>query len=148
MTRAVAAPNCRSARSQNARRIGQSVRMGEVSVRVSLVISEPWELASEGADSHRLARLAATDDGDGDGHRALVELVEPVVWRGRTFRYLVVKRRDGTSIASDLTAGASIECSFIGQPDDRAHGADPLDMTWWRGGLAGRVSVRSDTRRR
>jgi hypothetical protein len=114
---------------------------------VSLVISEPWELASEAANPSRSGRLEATAV-DGEGERALVQLVEPIAWRGRSFRYLVVKRRDGTSIVSELERGASIECTFIAQPDDQAIGADPLDTSWWRGGLAGRTSLRSEAGRK
>jgi hypothetical protein len=108
---------------------------------VFVVISEPFELAQAKSDSPRRAVVDAVSSDDREVESALLRMDEPVEWHGTTFRYLVVNRRDGTSIAADLAGGGSIECSFIGQPDERAAGSNPCDTSWWRGGLAGRATL-------
>jgi hypothetical protein len=112
------------------------------SLSISLVISEPWELAPETSSSWPIAQIRTDSAADqGEGERALVEMAEPIAYRGKSFRFLVVRRRDGSSVIADLSRGASIECTFIGQPDDHVDQPDPLDTNRWRGGLAGRATL-------
>ena len=113
-------------------------------VAISLVISEPWELARTTTDPPRHAVVERVSTGVSEVESGLVQVADPIEWRDGSFRYLVVVRRDGTTIAADLSSGVSIECSFIGQPDERATGSAPLDTSWWRGGLAGTATLIPD----
>jgi len=118
-----------------------------VDLRVALVVADPWELSRDPGTPPRFARVAAAsaDPGPtGAAERLLLELEEPIEWRGTSFRFVVVQRRGGTQPMDDLVAGRSVECNFIGQPDERVRGGDPLDTSSWRGGLAGSATVRAD----
>jgi hypothetical protein len=111
--------------------------------QVVLIVSDPWDLASPDGSvrfASDIARALTYADG-AEEERLLLSLEAPIEWREGTFRFLVARGRGGRGIAEDLVAGRSAECTFIGQPAERAGGVEPCDMSWWRGGLAGAATL-------
>jgi hypothetical protein len=114
-------------------------------VSVVVDIAEPWELAHAGGEVRRRAWVEAIAPLDRKISKALIRLTQPLEWRGSTFQYLVVTSRNRGAIETDLAGDVPVECSFVGQPDERATGADRFDTSWWRGGLAGTATLRAES---
>jgi hypothetical protein len=111
--------------------------------RVTLIVSDPWEVARpDGTVSWatRVVKMSRYDEG-ADQEVVLLELNGPMEWRGERYRFVVARERHGHGFVTDLIRGDPIECRFIGQPDGRAQSDEALDTSWWRGGLAGRGTI-------
>jgi hypothetical protein len=110
---------------------------------IDLVVNEPWDLtAADGSVRFQATVAKALTYGEGaDEERLLVELIDPVNWHGRTFRFFVARHRHGHGLVDDVSRGRAVECSLIAVPDDQANSADPFDTSQWRGGLSARATI-------
>jgi len=99
--------------------------------RVSVQISEPWDLGERLAWRELTGEIAVVDASE---NAVLIELDVSVSDGKDFFLNLVASpRHEGKRIA-DLSVEDSIICSFTGLTDERAQSKDPLDISWWRGG--------------
>ena len=113
----------------------------ETSSSIRVLIHEPWELAPNPGDDRRSAQLKyERSRDDAEGLSMLIELDAPVEWRGRQYWFLVAQIRSSSKATNEFAA-AQVECTFIGEPPERVNAEDRLDVSWWRGGLAGRATV-------
>ncbi len=106
--------------------------------RVQLVASDPWDfVAADGSVRFDATVIRAATFRQGADEEGLVlALSEPVVWHGQNIAFFVAHERHGHGMIDDLSMRQPIECALIAVTEERAFGSEPLDTTWWRGGLA------------
>lgn len=67
---------------------------------------------------------------------ALIRFLEPIDVNGLLVEYAVIQvRLEGASL-DNLEIGESFLCNLTAQLKEKAISADPLDLSWWRGGNA------------
>ena len=105
---------------------------------VDVVVSDPWDLTSPEGSVRFPARVmkAATHALGASEERLLLRFREAVKWHGGSYRFFVARHRRGLGLEDDLLAGRPVECSLVAVSEEHAASTDPLDTTWWRGGLA------------
>jgi hypothetical protein len=104
-------------------------------MRVSLTISEPWEIGEAMNWRPMTGELLRTEIIDGRA-TALLQLDEPIVFEGNSWPYLVaVPRHTGHSLA-EIHDGKSVSISMTAITAQQATSVKPCDLSRWRGGLA------------
>jgi len=102
--------------------------------RVSISVSEPWDLAQ--ALKWRALRGEVVQTVDDDlGGWALIRLDDPVKHRGSVCRYFLASPRLDTKAIFELLAGDDVFCAFRGVSDQLAESGHPLDTSRPSGGL-------------
>jgi hypothetical protein len=97
---------------------------------VSIVVSDPWELADEAGADPLTARVVRFDD-----EALLLRLDSPTDLRGELREFFVAQpRHEGFSI-QDLFQGRELHCNLTAISNEQAHAPDPFDLGGWRGGL-------------
>ena len=100
---------------------------------VEIIMSEPFELGSK--------PITATVVTSGVAHDApgvlsvLLRLAEPITYRGVQWEYLVARPRRAAKDLHEVATGSTVDSNMTGVAVDRASSPDPLDLSWWRGGL-------------
>ena len=105
---------------------------------VKITVSEPWEFGTMhgtgpfagqilfvGSDPNRSEKRAA----------ALVRLDKPLFFEGVICEFFVAQPRLKDQSIETITTGASVECGLTCISTERARSANPLDLSWWRGGV-------------
>lgn len=111
---------------------------------VLVVVSDPWEMVDE-AKSNRLEGTIATAQPFSEmveRESILVDLTAPVVSRSTTYRSLLLEARHGEGLVDLLSERDDVQCNFVGITERQRNRPDVLDMTAWRGGLAGIAALR------
>jgi hypothetical protein len=104
-------------------------------MRVSISISDPWDLGEENGWKPLPGLMLQLVDDDRGG-RALILLDQEVTYRGTRWRYLVARvRHQGDRIAA-LRGGETVLSSMIGISEEQANTSPAPDMDLWRGGLS------------
>lgn len=113
--------------------------------RVQLVASDPWDfVAADGSTRFEAILLgAATYRNGADEERLVLQLLAPVSWHDLMIEFFVARERHGHGIADELLLGQPMECALVAVDRQRAHGFDPFDTSWWRGGLGVNATVRA-----
>lgn len=116
-----------------------------VGQRVQLVASDPYDfVAADGSVRFDATVLRAATHRDGADEEGLVlQLLAAVDWHDQTIEYFVARERHGYGMVDDLSLGEPIECAMVAVDPERAHGPDPFDTSWWRGGLAVNATLRA-----
>ena len=106
-------------------------------------VSDPWELAAQPGVPGRRARVVQERCGasGADDDALLLELENPIRFRGLEYQMVVATARRAESLIDSLRGGRSCEASLCGLPPANPPD-DPLTVDWWRGGLAMNVVVR------
>jgi len=104
-------------------------------MRISIAVSEPWELG-EALKWQPLPGELLQVVNDEHGGRALIKLDSPINYRGSVWRFVVAApRHQGNEIAA-LHSAKKVVGAFTGISDQQAESSSPLDTSNWRGGLA------------
>jgi len=104
-------------------------------IRISISISEPWELGEALKWQPLRGELLQTVN-DEHGGMALIKLDNAINYQGSNWRYVVaVPRHHGSEIAG-LHSGRKVLSAFSGISDQQAESSSPLSTSKWRGGLA------------
>jgi hypothetical protein len=113
--------------------------------RVQLVTSDPWDFVAADGSVRFDAKVtrAATHSAGADEERLVLQLLDVVVWQGKTIEFFVARERHGHGIVDDLSLRQPIECALVAVDRERAYGSDPFDTSWWRGGLAVNATLRA-----
>jgi hypothetical protein len=104
-----------------------------------MLISEPFEFG--------VGPLEATVVTSGVAANApgvlsvLLHLRSPIHLRGNSCEYLVARPRMASKDLSEVATNASVESSIVGIPTERVTTSDPLNLSWWRGGIALRGTI-------
>lgn len=110
--------------------------------RVTLVISDPWELAgSDGKnDLVGLVEQAVPAPDAPDRDTVALRLVRSITYKDVEYDRIVVQARTDEPIIEPLADGRAVEVSVYGVPvDDCLSSIDP--QKWWRGGLGATASA-------
>jgi hypothetical protein len=112
-----------------------------VGAKVAILVSDPWDFVTEHGTGPFRATVLQLSDSD-PGGSILVQLQNPLVYKGIRCEYIIVSPRyDGEDILS-LASGKFLCCSLTQLPADRVDSADPFDLSWWRGGIGLLGSIR------
>jgi hypothetical protein len=104
-------------------------------MRVSVTISEPWELG-EAVQWRSLAGELQRLIDDAQGGRVLIKLDHSIRYRGSEWHYVVgTPRHSGDRLAA-LQAGQKVLSALTGITVQQAVSDNPFDTSGWRGGLA------------
>ena len=106
-------------------------------ILVWVTISEPWD--TEIPDCQLKAELQVFAD---DGY--LIELEAPFDFKKNKIEWLVAKPRHAGKNLSNIKGGELISVNMTAVKDEVTDSANPLDLSWWRGGNAfiGEVKIR------
>jgi hypothetical protein len=111
---------------------------------VEITISDPWEFVTEhGSGPFAATVQAVAQEGSGPSRDLLLlRLATPIHHEGTICEYFVAGERSDRDRWADLLRGKSINCTFTRVPPEQARKGNPVDLTWWRGGVALLGSVR------
>lgn len=108
-------------------------------MKVKILVSEPFELGGRALDAKVVVSGFAKD---APGMLSvLLRLHESIQVAGKTWEYLVARPTNASRDLSEIAVDAEVDCAITGVPPLRVSGSDPLDLSWWRGGLALRGSL-------
>lgn len=99
-------------------------------------LSDPWDLG-ESFGWQPLAASVVAAKADDEGGALLVRLKSPFIYKDVRCEYFVAVPRHQNASVEDLALGRPILCAITCVPEDRLRAEDPLDLNWWRGGVAG-----------
>lgn len=103
-----------------------------MNMRISITISDPWELGEATKWQPLCGNLLQTRD---EG-RGLIKLDDAVSYGGSIWHFAIASpRRRGDEVGA-LQTGKKVAATFIGISDEQAGSADAFDTHDWRGGLA------------
>ncbi len=110
---------------------------------IEIPISEPWDLGEHLSWQALRGRIEAIGEPNPDEHYLtegpvlLVRLEEPFVYRNQTCEWFVGTPRYGDDdVSTPVQSVHDRVFSFVRIPKERALSNDPLDITWWRGGVS------------
>ena len=104
-------------------------------MRISVTISEPWELG-EAIHWRALGGELTRAVEDEHGGRVLIKLDSPIKYRGLEWQYIVgAPRHRGDRVAA-LQTGELVMTALTAITAQQAMSDNPFDTTSWRGGLA------------
>lgn len=104
-------------------------------LRVSIVLSDPWELGEALNWEPLKGELLRMEAGE-HGGRALIKLEKIITYRKSNCRFVVASpRHEGKKITS-LQRRESVSCAFTGISDSQAALDGVPDTLGWRGGIA------------
>jgi hypothetical protein len=104
-------------------------------MRVTVTISEPWELGEAMQWCSLPGELQRVVD-DGPGGRVLIKLDDPIKYRGLEWHYVVGAPRHAGDRVASLQAGQKVLSALTGITGQQAMSDSPFDTSNWRGGLA------------
>lgn len=101
---------------------------------VEILVSEPFELGVRPIEATVVTSGVAAD---APGILSvLVRLRDPIQFRGVSWEYLVARPTKASRDLSEVATNSTVDSAMTGVPNHRATSSDPLDLSWWRGGLA------------
>ncbi len=101
----------------------------------ALVVTDPWDVGEViGPDALACRIVMAGYTGEAQGF--VIELEKPFFYSDKNRRYFVARARElGTDLLA-LQPGDSVTVGLTSVDDEHIRSADPLDISWWRGGLS------------
>jgi hypothetical protein len=108
---------------------------------VEVLVSEPFELAGRSVEAAVISSGVAAD---APGVLSvLLRVREPIQIGGTAWEYFVARPAQSRNLA-EVATRETVEAALTAVPKERATSSSPLDLSWWRGGLAilGSVSRR------
>jgi hypothetical protein len=106
---------------------------------VRIVVSDPFELTERAIEAEVVTSGIAADAPD--KLSVLFRAHEPIQFHGRSWEYLVGRSAVAMRDLSDLATNVIVDAAIVAVPNARVTATNPLDLSWWRGGLAIRGSV-------
>ncbi len=104
--------------------------MTEKKLQASLVVSDPWEFGEGPFEGHVL------EIENNEADKLLLHLTSLIQFESQQCEYFVVRpREDLSNFITLLEQGKKINCNLTMIPKKRALGPNPLDISWWRGGV-------------
>lgn len=106
-------------------------------MKIKLILIDPWDLVTANGSGPFEATIVkiGSDHATNKKTALLLRLMSPLVEKGVEYRYLVGSPRHSDREIEQVFSDPPVACSFIGISDDRATGANPFDLSWWRGGM-------------
>lgn len=101
-------------------------------MRISITVSDPWELGEATKWQPLCGRLLQTK---GEG-RVLIKLDSALSYGDSIWHFVIASPRHRGDEIDALQAGKKVMATFIGIPDQQAGSEAVFDTHGWRGGLA------------
>ncbi len=105
------------------------------SLRVLIVLSDPWELG-EALNWEPLKGELLRREAGGHGGRALIKLEKIITYRGSSCRFVVASPRHQGKEITYLQRRETVSCAFTGISDSQAALGGAPETLGWRGGIA------------
>lgn len=107
-------------------------------MEVTIVVSDPWDFGTAHGTGPFAAKVlkVGRDDNVPGGYSMLLQLNTPLHYRDLSCEFVVASPRSERGSFDFLTEGAGVDCNLTRIPEDRAASPNPLDLSWWRGGVA------------
>ena len=105
-----------------------------VGLNVRICVSDPFELMARPLEATVVASGVAADAPE--VRTVLLRLRTPIDFRAMQWEYLVARPMGSSKDFEDIAANSSVDSALTGVSQERAASSDPLDLSWWRGGLA------------
>lgn len=112
-----------------------SLELEGLSIRV--VVSDPWEFGTvhgTGPFTGKILKVGTNPNQPGKT-AALVKLDRPLLFDGVQCEFFVAQSRLASDFIEAIATGATVGCGLTCIPPERAYSSDPLDLSWWRGGV-------------
>ena len=109
-----------------------------VDLPIKITVSEPWEfgtLHGTGPFAGRVLYLASDPNRSEKRAAALIRLDKPLLFEGVTCEFFVAQSRLKNQSIETITNGVPVECGLTCVSSEHARSANPLDLSWWRGGV-------------
>lgn len=105
---------------------------------VEITVSDPWEFVTEHGSGPFAAAVVAVghDTKASSQDLLLLKLVTPISHRGTICEYFVAGERSDRDRLADLLRGKTINCTLTRVSAEHALTNNPVDLSWWRGGIA------------
>lgn len=101
---------------------------------VEILVSDPFDLGVRPIDA-TVVTSGVSMDAPGV-LSVLLKLKDPIQFHGASWGYVVARPINASRDLSEVATDSSVDSTITGVPNDRATSAEPLDLSWWRGGLA------------
>jgi len=101
---------------------------------VEILVSEPFELSVRPIKATVVTSGVAADSPG--VLSVLLRLNDPIQFREISWEYLVARATKTSMDLSGIANNSTVDAAMTGIPQQRATSPDPLDISWWRGGLA------------
>jgi hypothetical protein len=110
---------------------------------VEITVSDPWEFVTEHGSGPFAAAVVAAAQGAGSSQDLmLLRLAVPISHGSAICEYFVAGERSDHDRLADLLRDKAINCTLTRVPPEQALTNSPVDLSWWRGGIALLGSVR------
>jgi hypothetical protein len=113
-----------------------------VGLLVEILVSDPFEIGVRPLEATVVTSGVAAD---APGVLSvLLRLRDPIQFRGVHWEYVVARPTRASKDLSEVATNSTVDSAMTGVPQAKATSSDPLDLSWWRGGLAmlGSISKR------
>lgn len=115
------------------------MRPVDPTTKVELLISDPFEL---GGKRLLASTVASGEAPDAEGKLSiLLRFDQAVPGRGYLWEYAVARPNRSSHDLSKLLDGEAVDAYLTCISNERAEGATPLDLSWWRGGFGMRGTL-------
>ena len=104
---------------------------------INVVVSDPWEfgtLHGTGPFTGKILKVGV-DPSNSERQSALIQLDMPLVFEGVQCEFFVANSRHVDESLQDILNGSSVVCNLTRISQDHASSSNPLDLSWWRGGV-------------
>jgi hypothetical protein len=105
--------------------------------RIDITLVDPWDFVTVNGSGPFVADVLQF--GHDESTRApalLLELHVPLKCNAEECKFFVATARHNGVALEELKTGKPIVCNLTGIPAEKAKGANPFDLSWWRGGTA------------
>lgn len=102
-----------------------------LSTKVSVRISDPWELGEELKWEAFDAEIISVS-----ADNILIQLLKPFVYKGTNCEFFISSPRHEGDHVEKLRDGKSLFCGMIHITAEQANSSNPFDLKGWRGGIA------------
>jgi hypothetical protein len=114
-----------------------------VGKKLDIVLVDPWDFVTANGSGPFIADVVRSGHEKSTGVEALLlGLASSLKYKTEEYKCFVATTRHEGVTFPQLLSGIQVGCNLTGIPVERAHSANPLDLSWWRGGAAAIVDLR------
>ncbi len=117
---------------------GSPTLLSLVGLPIKITVSEPWDfgtLHGTGPFAGRVLYFGSDPNRSEKRTAALVQLDKSLLFEGMTCEFFVAQPKLKNQSIEAITSGALVECGLTCISSERARSSDPLNLSWWRGGV-------------
>lgn len=106
-------------------------------MEVMIVVSDPWDFGTAHGTGPFAGKVLKVGRGEhvSGGQSILIQLNIPLDYQDVRCEFFVASPRSAMGSFDSLMEGEAVDCNLTRIPTDRATSTNPLDLSWWRGGV-------------